>query len=129
MAPSPRKLLWLLAAAALFAACNVSPIPVPLPNNQDSGMPMADNGTSLPKDAGVDMPKLPDAFLPGDSGVMKDAPGPVPDFVVFPDSGVGDGAVADGGVVQDGTVGDGGAPVLDGATQDGTAPVLDGGGD
>ena len=110
MASISRRLLWLLALALLCAGCNVSPIPVPLPHNKDSGMAGADQ--TVTADAGMDMPTLPDAL------VMKDAPGPVPDFGVWPDSGLADGAVPDVGA-EDGAVGDGGVVKEGGAVEGG----------
>ena len=120
------RLLGLALVVALGAACNVSPIPLPLPY-ADSGAAM-DGSTTPGKDAGVDLPQLPDLGMVKDSAV-QDAPGPKPDLVGTPDCGAPDGNVTDGGApIQDGGATTDGGPTTDGVgpTTDGGAPTTDG---
>ncbi len=131
------KLSWVLVAALTLAACNVSPIPLPLPYS-DSGV-SKDGSTMPPQDAGVDLPKLPDSGVTQDSAV-SDSKVPMPDILPTPDGAVGDsgvpwpdgatdgGPTTDGGTpVEGGPVKDGGTPVEGGPVKDGGMPVEGGG--
>ena len=111
------RLLWIGLVVALCTACNVSPLPLPLPYSE--GGVATDRGTIPGKDGGVDMPTPPDSGMIKDSAV-QDSPGPMPDLVGTPDS-----APSDGGA----PIEDGGAPIEDGGpTTDGGGPTTDGGG-
>lgn len=104
--------------ALLLLGCNVSPIPIPLPNEDaaiglDQGSPTADSASQ--KDGGGPVPDLARPDMPGLQDAGADAmvgDGGNPDAVAPPDGSPGDGlpdAVMDGAAVPDTAGGDGAA--------------------